>query len=294
MYGYVQIYRPDLRFREYDIYRSHYCGLCHTLQKRCNLVSRLTLSYDFTFLSLLLDALYEPAGTNCQRRCLHGIGKKEWVYHSPIMDYTADMHLFFSYLHCLDDWQDNRKISRAALAHLLQKAYRHICEQYPQKSQSILQNMQQLKDYELQKETNPLLPAACFGRALGEGFCIHNDIWATELYHIGYYLGTFIYIMDAYDDLIKDRKHHNYNPFWNATETELAFHQMVKQFLQHAATEAAAAFERLPILQNADLLRNILYAGIWQPFFRKQKDYQTAVPNDFDQQKQENDHVKSL
>ena len=63
MYGYVQVYRPDLRFREYEVYRSHYCGLCHALQQRCNAISRLTLSYDFTFLSLLLDALYEPEAT---------------------------------------------------------------------------------------------------------------------------------------------------------------------------------------------------------------------------------------
>ena len=46
MYGYVQVYRPDLRFREYEVYRSHYCGLCHALQQRCNAISRLTLSYD--------------------------------------------------------------------------------------------------------------------------------------------------------------------------------------------------------------------------------------------------------
>ena len=294
MYGYVQVYRPDLRFREYDIYRSHYCGLCHTLQKRCNFISRLTLSYDFTFLSLLLDALYEPEATSCQRRCLHGIGKKEWVYNSSNLDYIADQLLFFSYLHCLDDWQDNRKISHAALAHLLRKTYCRICTQYPQKTKSILQHMQQLKTYESQGETNPQLPASCFGRALGEGFCIYNDVWASELYHIGYYLGTFIYVMDAYDDLVKDRKHQNYNPFWKEAETTSAFHEMVRQLLQHAATEAAAAFERLPILQNADLLRNILYAGIWQPFFRKQKEYETAVSNDLDQQKQENYHVKSL
>ena len=44
MYGYVQVYRPDLRFREYEVYRSHYCGLCHALQQRCNAISRLTLS----------------------------------------------------------------------------------------------------------------------------------------------------------------------------------------------------------------------------------------------------------
>ena len=45
MYGYVQVYRPDLRFREYEVYRSHYCGLCHALQQRCNAISRLTQTY---------------------------------------------------------------------------------------------------------------------------------------------------------------------------------------------------------------------------------------------------------
>ena len=93
MYGYVQVYRPDLRFREYEVYRSHYCGLCHTLQQRCNAISRLTLSYDFTFLSLLLDALYEPETDTHKQRCFCGIGKNATVYHSAVLDYVADMHL---------------------------------------------------------------------------------------------------------------------------------------------------------------------------------------------------------
>ena len=29
---------------------------------------------------------------------------------------------------------------------------------------------------------------------------------------------------------------------------------------------AAAAFERLPVLQEAEILRNILYAGVWTRF----------------------------
>ena len=116
MYGYVQVYRPDLRFREYEVYRSHYCGLCHALQQRCNAISRLTLSYDFTFLSLLLDALYEPEADTHKQRCFCGIGKNATVYHSAILDYVADMHLFFAYLHCKDDWNDEHSIPHAMLA----------------------------------------------------------------------------------------------------------------------------------------------------------------------------------
>ena len=99
-------------------------------------------------------------------------------------------------------------------------------------------------------------------------------------------------VLDAYDDLQKDRKHHTYNPFQQVSVHDLTFHKIVKDFLQHAASEAAAAFERLPILQNVDLLRNLLYAGIWQPFLKKQKEYQTAVN---EQQNQESSfYVKSL
>lgn len=30
--------------------------------------------------------------------------------------------------------------------------------------------------------------------------------------------------------------------------------------------EASRAFEKLPILENVDILRNILYAGIWEKY----------------------------
>ena len=134
MYGYVQVYRPDLRFREYEVYRSHYCGLCHALQQRCNTISRLTLSYDFTFLSLLLDALYEPEADTHKQRCFCGIGKNATVYHSAILDYVADMHLFFAYLHCKDDWNDEHSIPHAMLAAGIKTVYRRICNAYPQKT----------------------------------------------------------------------------------------------------------------------------------------------------------------
>ena len=183
MYGYVQVYRPDLRFREYEIYRSHYCGLCHTLQQRCNAISRLTLSYDFTFLSLLLDALYEPEADTHKQRCFCGIGKKTTVYHSAVLDYVADMHLFFAYLHCKDDWNDEHSIPHAMLAAGIKTAYHRICNAYPQKTAAILEHMQQLTALEQQQETQFALPAACFGRALAESFCMEQSdvicgIWA--------------------------------------------------------------------------------------------------------------------
>ena len=31
MYGYIVVDQPELKFREFDKYRSYYCGLCDSL-----------------------------------------------------------------------------------------------------------------------------------------------------------------------------------------------------------------------------------------------------------------------
>ena len=56
MFGYVKVFRPELKVCEYEQYKGVYCSLCQTLGKRYGFASRMTLSYDFTFLALLLMA----------------------------------------------------------------------------------------------------------------------------------------------------------------------------------------------------------------------------------------------
>ena len=60
MYGYIRILKPELKFREYDDYRACYCGLCEALHRQYGSLARCTISYDMTFLVLLLSGLYEP------------------------------------------------------------------------------------------------------------------------------------------------------------------------------------------------------------------------------------------
>jgi hypothetical protein len=82
---------------------------------------------------------------------------------------------------------------------------------------------------------------------------------------MGFFLGKFIYVMDAYDDLQKDIKKNNYNPL-KADANREDFKEYCKNILMTYAAESAKYFERLPILENADILRNIVYAGIWSRF----------------------------
>ena len=50
MFGYVLINKEELKFKEYDVYKSYYCGLCQTLNNRSGRFAQLTLNYDMTFL----------------------------------------------------------------------------------------------------------------------------------------------------------------------------------------------------------------------------------------------------
>ena len=78
--------------------------------------------------------------------------------------------------------------------------------------------------------------------------------------------------MDAYDDLEKDRKIGSYNPFIKEADRE-NFDDYAKELLTMMAAEATVSFERLPVIDYVDILRNVLYSGIWTKYriIRKRK-----------------------
>ena len=107
--------------------------------------------------------------------------------------------------------------------------------------------------------------AGCFGRLMAELFVWKEDIWEKTLRKMGFYLGKFIYLMDALDDVEKDKKSGNYNPFLSIAD-QPDFEENAEKILLMMTAEASRAFEKLPILENVDILRNILYAGIWEKY----------------------------
>ena len=54
MFGYIRPNKPELLVKEYDLYKSAYCGLCKRMGKDYGRLSRLALSYDGTFLARAL------------------------------------------------------------------------------------------------------------------------------------------------------------------------------------------------------------------------------------------------
>ena len=109
MFGYIIVHKPELKVREYETYKASYCGLCRSLKKRHGRIGQMTLSYDMTFLALLLTGLYEPETiTGCERCIAHPVNRHHFRQ-NQYFDYAADMNVLLTFYKCLDDWQDEKK-----------------------------------------------------------------------------------------------------------------------------------------------------------------------------------------
>ncbi|MDU1202082.1 MAG: DUF5685 family protein [Clostridiales bacterium] len=265
MFGYVLINKEELKFKEYDVYKSYYCGLCQTLNNRSGRFAQLTLNYDMTFLQLLLTGLYEPKTKLENFRCKIHPFKKSIKRRNEITDYIADMNLFLAYLNCIDDWEDEKKLSRKIYTIIVKNKVKKIKKQYPEKTAKLEAILKKSSEYEKKKEHDIDKSSSYSGELMSELFLYKEDEWKQTLSRMGFFLGKYIYIIDAYEDIEKDLKKGNYNPFSEIYQNE-DFDDFVNQILTMMISECAREFEELPIIEDVDILRNILYSGVWAKF----------------------------
>ena len=119
MFGYIVVNQQEMKFKEFDEYHRYYCGLCRALKEDQGAKGQLSLSYDMTFLVLLLTGLYEPSEERGTKRCVvHPMTKHEYA-RNLYSDYAADMNRILTYYKCMDDWTDDKKLFRKLYAELL-------------------------------------------------------------------------------------------------------------------------------------------------------------------------------
>ena len=124
MFGYVQADTERLTLAEKDRYKAVYCRLCHALGQRHGFSARMGLTYDMTFLALLLSSLYEPTETENQSRCVVHPLKKHCYVNNECINYAADMTVALVYFKCIDDWNDEKKVIAKGYSALLSNAYK--------------------------------------------------------------------------------------------------------------------------------------------------------------------------
>ena len=262
MFGYVLINKPELKIKEFDLYKSYYCGLCRSLKRKYGFWGRMTLNYDMNFLVMLLSDLYDKENCDSCHRCIVHPIEKHCEKNNEFSDYCADMCIYLTYYKFVDDCQDNPGFKSRLGKALMKGKARKVEKIYPEKTEIIKKKLNMLSIMENAENVPIDKVARTFGEIMGEVFVYKEDIFKDDLYRLGLYLGKFIYLLDAYEDLERDIKAKEYNPFAEFYgKPEL--NQVVENLLLLMIGEATEAFEKLPLIENAEILRNILYSGVW-------------------------------
>lgn len=277
MFGYILPNLESLGEEEKLRYHAVYCGVCRSIRARYGRRCRLAVSYDMTFLALVLGSLYEPKERRQAKRCpVHPVQPQE-IAQSEFTDYAADLSVAMAYHKCMDDWRDDHSAKARAAAAALAVPYRKAKHRVPEACRAIEDAMaaiHAIEDAAMGKtgpgregagpsvEQSPDAAANCFGLLLGNLFAYKDDFWATDLRRFGARLGKFVYVMDAAMDLRQDRESGSYNPFAQTDRTR----EDLREDLELLAASTADAFERLPLERDVHVLRSVLYSGVWQRY----------------------------
>lgn len=267
MFGFVTANLQELTKEQRQRYNAVYCGICRQMRQQASHLSRFALSYDMTFLALLLMSLYEPEEQTGPHACAIHLGRP-WVDNEYVR-YAADMNLALAYHKARDDEQDEGSRKGKFLDGVLGKHYPRVARDYPRQCGAMERCIAQLNQLERDNAPSPDEAANCFGALMAELLVYREDHWSDTLRQMGMALGRFIYLADGAADYRRDLRKHLYNPFiamgtgedWPRWEGYLVL----------AMGTCTQEFEKLPLVQDKPLLDNILYSGVWCNLGKRRK-----------------------
>ncbi len=272
MFGYVRPLKSELKIREWELYQSAYCGLCHALKKRYGFISRFAVNYDFTFLTILLWAVNDEAPMMCKKNCIaKPIRKKCVCINSNILDFAADASVILLYCKLADEVQDAsffQKVYARLLRRFFKSAYRKASLRYPEFCEYTNECLNELKTLENRNVSSIDATADTFARILEKLSEFVDDAAKKRIVsQILYHLGRYIYLLDAWDDLEDDINSKNYNPIvlrFNI-ESALLCDEVKNELMETLAQSIKAitvAYDLIGDNKMDGILRNILTMGL--------------------------------
>lgn len=274
MFGYVKPFIPNLRVKEYDFYKSVYCGLCRSMQKHTGGVSRLTLSFDMTFFALVRIALDGGDIHIRKRRCfVHPVRKRPMMDDNGALAYTAYVSALLTYHKLEDNIADDGGFKRfaARMAKPWAKGMKSRARKASEELPSIAEDgLRALSVLEKEECAVPDMPADAFGDLLGKLLAFGLEPMPAKIaYEIGLHTGRWVYLTDAVFDYEDDVKSGSYNPFRFAFADAEQMRSFRESTLQGMMTMEADAIMRAVELIDFEgraalrsCIENIIYDGM--------------------------------
>ena len=279
VFGYVRPYKPFLRVYEYEVYKSVYCGLCKSIARNFGELPRFTLSYDLAFLALMDMSVHSVHFRAEQQRCIaHPLVKRNCAVCTEGLDYSAYVSVILLFHKLNDDKSDGKGIKQlvsAAGLPFITGAYIKARNKYPALAARVEKQMR--AQAELEKERCQSLDRACeptarIMQAVFSELCEDKTL-RKRLGSFGYYLGRFIYITDALDDLRGDAEKGRYNPLLCRAGLEKISDEDFRRIADSTLFSVnmslgmlADAYCKCSIVNYKDILDNIIYLGLKDVF----------------------------
>jgi len=266
LFGYIKPFHPELKVKEYELYKSIYCGLCKCMGKRISCFSRFALSYDIVFLVLLRTALTDDNISVGQGRCIaHPLKKRTYAVQNESLIYCANVSAVLNYHKLRDDIRDNKGIRRFGTRLLLPavKSMKNKAADLSELDFTVGNHLDRLTECESANTASVDQPADIFG-ALLAAVCEYNlGGYKKRIAHeIGFHVGRWIYIMDAADDYEDDKKSGSYNPFVCSGGTDME--EKIKTTLIMELVQVEKALNLLDIDEECvgNIIKNIINLGM--------------------------------
>lgn len=275
MFGYIKPMIPELRVKEYELYRAAYCGLCEALGRSVTCSSRLSLSYDFVFLALVRMALLGESGKIERHRCLaHPTKKRAVIVESSELNYTARLSAVLTYHKLRDDIADNKGFKRLGVGLLMPAARRmrkrarldRAAEDFIAERLAELSRLEREGCASFDRAAEPFGELMAYASAFGFE---ENSASARIAAEIGRHIGRYIYVIDAIDDLTDDIRSGAYNPFRamyeNPVKELVSNEENIRTALTMELVGASAAVELIDFSKTpeyGEIIKNIIYLGL--------------------------------
>lgn len=265
MFGYLQIHKDELKVKEYEAYKSVYCGLCKQLGRDYGFMTRLILSYDCTFYAILLMSLKRSCTGFSDGRCKFNPLKKCKFADCKDNAYSkaSALSVISAYYKVVDDIDDSGFFKRIALKIVkpfFKRRQKKAAKLFPEIENIVSEMMKNQKAAEndelvtIDKAANPTAKMISDLAALEGG----NDLQKRVLSEFGYQIGRWVYLIDAADDYEKDKKSGNFNPFIKADINDKDY---INSVLSQSLARAYDAYNLLDIIDFKPIIDNMMLYG---------------------------------
>lgn len=276
MFGFVTVDKSEMLGKDFEAYKAVYCSLCKQLGKEYSFLSRLILSYDCTFYAVLALALNDTCPGFCIGKCKFNPLKKckYLINGEEALSKAAALSVTSVYYKLVDNIADGsffEKLSCYFLLPFFSRCRKKAKRKYPKIEEAV--SLMSETQFEVERDETCSIDKASepTAKMLSSvlSFLINDDEFDAEnkrriLSSFGYFLGKWIYLIDAANDFDDDLKSGNFNPYV-ITFGKVKKDEHLKDIegsLNHCLSECFLSYNLLDLHHFNRVVENVLMYGL--------------------------------